>query len=173
MKRIQRHDSVLDKVAKFVHEHANTDCDIHCNAGGSPWTIPPDILPTSDRPDLVVVNRAAKTISIFELTVPYESNINHSHEFKCHKYTPLIIDLQKTDYTIKYFAIEVGSRGFISSNNTNRLFAFIKSTSCSKIKAKDFKDFKTSLCKIAITSSFIIYKAKFQPTWCETPLINF
>ncbi len=167
-----RHDSVLDRVASFIKDSVSDGSEVHSDAGGRPWTVPPDILPTSDRPDLVVLNREKKTISIFELTVPYENNIAKNHQYKCHKYVPLILDLQRIDFNVKYFAVEIGCRGMISKDNTNRLHAFYSSVSNQKVKCKDFKALKSSLCKIAITASFIVYKAKFQPTWCSTPLIK-
>ena len=116
---------MLDKVADHVKQHMDADCEIHSDGGGKPWTIPPDILPTSDRPDLVVINRVKKSISIFELTVPYEANIRRNHQYKCHKYIPLILILQKLDFNVKYFSVEIGNRGFISRDNSNRLYAFL------------------------------------------------
>lgn len=34
--------------------------------GDKPWTIPPDILPTSDRPDLVVIDTEYNDIYVLE-----------------------------------------------------------------------------------------------------------
>ena len=115
-------------------------------------------MPTSDRPDLVVISREKKTVSIFELTVPFESNINKDHQFKCHKYTHLVIDLTNCGYRVKFFAVEIGCRGFISENNVNRLNAFYRSVHNFKYSAKDFRTLKKSLYKTVTTSSFIIYK---------------
>ena len=80
-------------------------------------TIPPDILPTQQRPDLVFVNESSKSIIIVELTVPFEQNIRKAHERKFNKYAGLISDLQEQSYDTKFFYVEVGSRGFITDSN--------------------------------------------------------
>ena len=166
-----RHDSILARISSFITTDSESDVEVFCDAGGRAWTIPPDILPTSDRPDLVILSRKNKSISIFELTVPYETNLSKSHQFKCHKYTHLVIDLMKCGYTCKFFAMELGCRGLVSEDNNNRLHAFYRSIPNFKFTAKDFRLLKKSLYKTVTTSSFIIYKARFQPTWCKTPLI--
>ena len=60
-------------------------------------TIPPNILVTSLKPDLFIVNeREAKAI-LLELTVPWDANIQRSHEYKEGKYAALIADLWESD----------------------------------------------------------------------------
>ncbi len=169
-----RHDSILNQIAQYMKTNCDpeSDTDIYCDAGGRAWTIPPDVLITSDRPDLVILSRKSKTISIFELTVPFENNIKKDHQYKCHKYAHLAIDLQKCDYSVKFYAVEIGCRGLISCENSNRLYSFLSSTTCFKPCSKDFKNLKRSLYRTAILASFIIYKARFQPTWCNTPFIS-
>jgi len=39
-------------------------------------TIPPNILTTSQRPDLVIINNNTKRILIVELTIPFETNMS-------------------------------------------------------------------------------------------------
>ncbi len=90
--------------------HGVNDSDlktnVHVDLGKkNPWTIPYDLIVTSDRPDLVVIDNIKKCISILELTVPFEINVNHNHEYKCHKYAHICIDLQRLGFNVKYFAI--------------------------------------------------------------------
>ncbi len=59
------------QVEKFI----DSDVEIYCDAHDRRWTIPPDIVTTSDRSDLVIVKQKAQTGIIFELTVPYEKNV--------------------------------------------------------------------------------------------------
>ena len=80
-------------------------------------TIPPDILPTQQRSDLVLVNESSKSIIIIELTVPFEQNIRKAHERKFDKYAGLTSDLQGQSYDTKVFFVEVGSRGLITDSN--------------------------------------------------------
>ena len=56
-------------------------------------TIPPHVLVTALRPDLVILNEISREIIIFELTCPWDSNTDRSHSFKEDKYAALIADL--------------------------------------------------------------------------------
>ena len=160
-----RHDSVLNVITEFVNKSENKNIQVHSDLGDKPWTIPPDILATSDRPDLVVLDPCEKCISILELTVPYETNIQSRHQYKCHKYAHLCIDLQSLGFSVKYFAIEIGCRAFISQPNSKRLHAFLKSVKGLKFNNRDFRSFKSTLCKTVITSSFVVFKSRFCKSW--------
>ena len=87
-------------------------------------TIPTDILITNLRPDLVMLNRSEKAITLFELSVPFETNITATHLRKVQRYEKLIFDLENSRYNVSYYAFEIGSRGFISEENLARLSQF-------------------------------------------------
>ncbi len=59
-----RHDSVLSQVENFISQTIDADVEIYCDVRDRPWTIPPDIVATSDRADLVIVKQKAKTVII-------------------------------------------------------------------------------------------------------------
>ena len=67
------------------HFDVYLDIDGHSVAGG---TIPPHILVTAQRPDLVVIWEEPKKILLIELTVPFESNIPDTHKTKIERYEP-------------------------------------------------------------------------------------
>ena len=98
---------------------------------------------------------------ILELSVPFETNIQKIHEYKERKYAPLISDIESNGYTVQYFPIEVGSRGYISPDNTKRLKTILTEFG----KPINFKSFRDSISKLAVTSSFVIYYAKNNPKW--------
>ena len=79
-------------------------------------TIPSHILPTSQRPDLVLLFPNRK-IYIIELTIPFESNLDNAHTRKHDRYASLISDLRFSSYHTRFFSLEVGSRGFLSDSN--------------------------------------------------------
>ena len=160
-----RHDSILNLIHSFIPNTNLTNITIHTDLGDQSWTIPPDLLPTSDRPDLVVIDYCKKSISILELTVPFERNISKDHQYKCHKYAHLMIDLQGLGYSVKYFAIEIGCRASISEDNNKRLHAFYKSIPRFKFSNRDFKNLKKSICKTVITASFVLFKSKHFKSW--------
>ena len=88
--------------------------------GGS---IPPNVLVTNQRPDIVIINESSSEIIIFELTCPWDHNIVSSHTFKEEKYAPLVADLSQR-YTCYHFSIEISVRGQVSKDNKKRLKAF-------------------------------------------------
>ena len=73
-------------------------------------TIPPNILVTRLRPDIVVIKEALKEVVVFELTCPWDSNIDRSHTYKEEKYASLIADLSR-DFKVNSFSVEVSVRG--------------------------------------------------------------
>ena len=78
--------------------------------------IPPHILVTNLRPDLFIVSETKSTALVFELTCPWDSNIQRSHDFKEGKYAPLVADLLQ-HFTVYHFSVEVSVRGQISKEN--------------------------------------------------------
>ena len=76
-------------------------------------TVPPHILVTTLRPDIFIVNEASRIAIIFELTCPWDKNIDRSHSFKEEKYAPLSADLSRT-YKVFTFSVEISARGQIS-----------------------------------------------------------
>ena len=137
-----------------------TDLEGHSIAGG---TVPPHILTTSLRPDLVILREEEKDIHIVELTVPFETNLDNAHQRKVEKYNAITRDIQEKGYTVTFYAIEVGARGLVDRNNKHRLKQILKTTS-SKIRPTEF--FQT-LSKLAILSSFSIFYARKERAWGE------
>ena len=70
-------------------------------------TLPPDILVTNLKPDLVVIDRETKKVDIFELTVPGEHRIEISNKLKSDKYQHFLTDI--THYQPTVTAFEVGA----------------------------------------------------------------
>jgi hypothetical protein len=99
--------------------------------GTGDWVIAADLPPrrnypdmiasTGLRPDIVVTSIRTKVIVIIELTVPYESNMSGSHEFKLAKYEDLVAQLHRQGYKTHLFAVEVGARGFAGTSVYNLL----------------------------------------------------
>ena len=113
-----RHNSVLRKIMdalKNIKDHSwKIYCDLSDATKTAGTTIPPEILPTQQRPDLVLINESSNSIVIIELSIPFEANIRKAHEYKENRYASLVSDLQERGYDTNLFCIEVGSRGLIS-----------------------------------------------------------
>ena len=56
-----------------------TSCPIPFQWGG---TVPPNLLLTAEKPDLVIIDRTEEKMDIFELTVPLETNIKNANAQK-------------------------------------------------------------------------------------------
>ena len=132
-------------------------------------TIPPHVLTTALKPDIVIVNEEIREIVVFELTCPWDSNIVSSHTFKSQKYASLIADLSQC-YSVSFFSVEVSARGQITKENRARLKSFLFK-SCSYTGNVN-KDLVRVSSKAAILSSYSIFMARREPTWEDpAPLI--
>ncbi len=165
-----RHNNVL----QYIHQTLSKSpvCDtLSINVdlpGHSKTTIPYHILPTSCRPDLVICFNSSKKIVIFELTVPFELNVEKRHADKMNKYASLVNDLHDIGYTCDLICFEVGSRGHISKDNRERLLNVLKSLKL----GKQIKKVSSHISKLSLLSSFSLFHAKDEPTWIECNLLS-
>ena len=129
--------------------------------------MPTDILITNLKPDIVISNYETKSVTLVELTVPFDENILAANTRKKKRYETLINDIQEKGFTVKLYAIEISSRGYISPDNLKRLKSLMNS-----ISAKQFREFRLSLQKIAIICSYCIFYSKFERGWIDPPLVS-
>ena len=74
-------------------------------------TIPPEVLVTPARHDLVIHYHDANLIRIIELTVPCETNTEEQHTLKTNKYATLIQDIKDNQISSEITCVEVSCRG--------------------------------------------------------------
>lgn len=74
--------------------------------------VPPEIMETNLRPDMMVVSATTKQLGIVELTVPSEARIQVSSELKKMKYAPIEEAGARNGWKVRIWAVEVGCRGF-------------------------------------------------------------
>ena len=168
-----RHNSVLSNIIAFVKpklvvgSHLYSDLPGFLAPGGG--SIPPHVLVTNLRPDIFIVNETSREVILFELTCPWDANIDRSHAFKEDKYAPLIADLSHS-YKVFNFSIEISVRGQVSNANKSRLKAFIY-RACEDPKPV-FKPMVQACSKAALLSSFSIFAARSEPSWENPSLLN-
>ena len=155
-----RHDNIINyivgKLDKNVYKVYSDIPGFQTSNGG---TIPATMAVTELKPDIVIVNDTDKTVNVFELTVPFEGNIKKRNTDKSNKYSHFTKDITTHKATITAF--EVGSRGYLTTENEQRLRKLC--TFCEKgTKPKEFLE---NISKLAITGSYLIYTARKQPTW--------
>ena len=134
--------------------------------GGS---VPPNVLVTNLRPDIFIVNETSREVILFELTCPWDANIDRSHTFKENKYAALVADLSQT-YKTYNFSIEISVRGQVSSANKSRLKSFIY-RACEEPK-HIFKPIVQACSKAALLSSFSVFTARNEPSWENPSLLT-
>ena len=73
-------------------------------------------------------------------------------------------------YEVTYYAIKIGSRGFVSNENQLRLKGFLEVFDiCNK---KDSNKFMNNLKKIVIISSYCIFYSKFEKSWLDPKFVS-
>ena len=131
--------------------------------------IPPDIIVTQLRPDLFLIDAARKIAVIFELTCPWDSNIQRSHDFKEQRYAALVQDLSR-DFVVFQFSVEISARGQVCKANRARLKSFAYKC-CSNSRGLT-KILIERSSKVALLCSYSIFGARKEPSWLVTnPLI--
>ena len=168
-----RHNSVLSNIIALIRPHLATGMQLFSDLPGflapGGGSIPPNVLTTNLRPDLFIVNETSREAIVFELTCPWDSNIARSHTFKEEKYAPLVGDLSQRFRTY-LFSVEVSVRGQVTAENKKRLKAFVYRV-CDEPKVV-FKLIVPTISKVALLSSFSIFKARAEPSWSDPPLLN-
>ena len=158
-----RHDNILHFIANCVDDSKfKVFADLpgfQTEAGG---TIPPNIAVQSQKPDLVIISKKKKEISMFELTVPYEHNIHIRHREKTDRYAHFKTDIQ--NYKITSEAFEIGARGYISSENKGRLKQIYNMCN----KDMKYRKFEETICSMAMDGSQYIYLSRKEKEW-HTP----
>ena len=76
-----------------------------------------DIITTVQRPDIVILNRKTKEISLFELSESFEKNADSANFRKQNQCHVLPEDLRYKGWETNNFPFEIGSRGFINKRN--------------------------------------------------------
>ena len=136
--------------------------DLEGLGAGNGGTIPPDVLVTGQRPDVFLVSRRLRKVILFELTVPWDANVNSSHDLKVRKYASLVNDLL-AEYSVETYCFEVSVHGQISKINRARLKSFLFMTTGQKRPSA--VKLINNVSKAALLGSFSIFTARNELTW--------
>ena len=71
------------------------------------------VVPTIKRPDFVIWCEDRKIVHLFELTIPFEDNINAAEVRKQDRYEKLVDECEEAGWNAECHTVEVGCRGFI------------------------------------------------------------
>ena len=165
-----RHNSVLTSIIKLVQPFLKEGMTLYSDMPGyqAPHggTVPPHILVTALKPDIVIISEQSEEVIILELTCPWDSNISRSHTFKSEKYSPLITDLSH-QFVTSFFSIEVSARGQITKDNRSCLKGFL--FKCCMPTREAPKALTRVSSKAALLSSYSIFAARREPSWENPP----
>ena len=159
-----RHDNILTYISKCIDtKKFKMFIDIEGFQTPAQGTIPPQILVTNLKPDIVILDQKKQTVNIFELTVPYERRIEISHKLKMEKYQHFSKDISRYKTSVTPF--EVGSStGYISRENKGHireLHKFCKEN----IKLKIFNQ---NISAISVLSSYYIFNCRNLENWSNS-----
>ena len=166
-----RHNTVLNHITSTILQNKPDNLEVYSDISGldtNGGTIPPDVLVTQSRPDLVLLDRNAKTIYLMELTCSFEKNFEAANLRKTIRYTPLKSDLEDKGYKCILAPFEIGSRGHVSKSNRASIVNIFANA---KITANPFHCIK-NLSKLSLLSSYTIFHAYTQPTWRDPPFLT-
>ena len=167
-----RHNSVLNHITNMILQNKPSNLEVFCDISGfdiNGGTIPPDVLVTQSRPDLVLLNRQEKSICLLELTCSFERNSEAANVRKSLRYTSLKSDLEERGYKCFLVPFEVGSRGYIFKSTKSNIFNIFTTM---KISANHRHCIK-NMSKISLLASYTIFHAYTQPTYLEGPTISY
>ena len=158
-----RHDCVLKYIASCLDTLKYTcyvDIPGHQTPAGG--TLPPDVAVSNLKPDIVIVDKQQKSVSILELTCPAEHRLEIAHRLKKEKYSHFETDIRH--FKTEIIPFEIGSHsGYVSSENKTRLKVLHKF--CKKsIKLKQFINNISAIC---LMSSYYIFNCRGQDLWPE------
>ena len=169
-----RHNSVLNYVVQTLKENTPDTIKVYADLEGhniNGQTIPHNIVITSSRPDLVVVDSSTSspTVYLFELTVSFEQadNIQAANRRKYDRYSPLSADINDAGFNCKNIPFEVGSRGHLTQENRSKLE--VMHVLC-KPRTK-FTKFWQNISKISLLCSYSIYLSRHD-AWSDCPLLE-
>ena len=169
-----RHNCVLSNIISLIRPVLNPDTRLFSDIPGflapGGGSVPPSIIVTNLKPDLFIVNESAGVVVIFELTCPWDGNIERSHMYKEEKYSHLVEDLSRRFRTY-LFSVEISVRGQVSRDNKKRLKSFVYHV-CTEPK-KVFKSIVPICSKVALLASFSIFSARNEPSWSDPSYISF
>ena len=157
-----RHDSILLHIVRQLQANKPRKRIVAALEGfriAANVTIPPEVVVTALKPDLVLIDEETGDMEIFDLTscADREHNINEARVFKQRKYAPLIADIKATGRKAKFSPFEVCALGNIRADS--------KKTLRSILGAKTARKTLQTLSKMAVSCSRYIFRQRREKQW--------
>ena len=170
-----RHNSVLQYIVQTIMDNKKSNIDVYADlpdfniAGG---TIPPNIAITSQKPDLVILNKntSPPEVLLYELTCCYDTKecITNANSRKMDRYRDLKTDIEANGLACHIMPFEVCSRGFIPRRVKLLLSSLLFTTTTIKHPTEYLKN----ISKLSLLCSFTIFHARREKEWSSPPLLK-
>ena len=125
-----RHNNLIKIILQGIKPESSLDTvKVYADIQGETingGTIPPFVIPTQQKPDICFIDTLKKLVILFELTVPFETNIDAAHQRKEDRYAGLTHDVEKAGWKCTLICVEIGSRGLITPQNKVRMKKMLK-----------------------------------------------
>jgi hypothetical protein len=141
----ERHNQVLGSLANFLRTHLPPGTSITADLPGESYAFPQHIVQTDQRPDIVIWS--ASSITLIELTIPFETGMDDAAQRKSERYSQLL-DACSRSHQASLVTIEVGSRGFLSYEGLKNIYHLIPTKPPLHLRTQLEKDLiKKTLCE--------------------------
>ena len=105
---------------------------------------------------------------LYELTAPFELNIDSSNSYKRDKYQSLKNDIEEYGFKCHLVPFEIGSRGYISRRVKLSLCSMFSTTTNISNSLEHVK----IISKLSLLSSFSIFHSRKEKNWSNPPFLN-
>ena len=122
----KRHDDILMSLYSFVSNHLPPGHQVTADLPDQCYSFPQDVATTDCRPDMVVWSD--QSITLNELTIPFESGMEAAALRKKEKYADLLARCAASNRDSKLVTLEVGSRGFLNTSSFDHLYRCLRSS---------------------------------------------
>ena len=157
-----RHNKVLSVLHLACSEEFPEPWEVRVDLATNPRdTIPSDIIPTMQRPDLTLINRQEKEFILVELTICWDIYHQPAKERKEQRYASLTSELNELGWKSQLLTIEIGSRGYSSNDTASNLKKLFN-------KKKQRSNLLTRMNQEAITASYCIFIHRKDLSWSPT-----
>ena len=156
-----RHDFFLNIIANTLSRFCkNVYADLSSFA--SPCIVTGD----QERPDIVLVQQ--KVVTIIELTIGFETNMEGNSARKREKYKSLKASLMLTYDEVNYVNVSMGACGFIEKDSNN-LFDLLR---CLKLPENEILFLTRRITNTCIRASYYIFYRRSEE-WTSPELLSF
>jgi hypothetical protein len=127
---------------------------------------PPEICPTSSRPEVIIWSVTAKQVVLIELMCPAEEGMDAAEIRKTARYSGFYEHIKQAGWTPHLFTVEVGARGFVGRS----LIRCLKKLGLSP---RTIRQAHKGLSEVASRCTYAIYLARETNDWPrDRPLIS-